>query len=146
MTLRIRLTYIGSACFVLTSPTYENPAHPVIRGNYIRQFRASLLDSTNDREDAASAARWNAGGVEHVHALFPGRVALRLRLRPRRFTLAVETPTHSAARRTLSCIHQPADWDLTLVGELRSTKRQPICVVVAVPGCFRRSTFLHRLE
>ena len=125
---------------------HEKLAHAIIWRNHIRQLRTSLLDSTDDREDATPATRWNGSGVEHVHALFSGRAALRLRIRIARLTLAIETPTRRAIGFAVSRIHQLADRSFIVVGQFSSAQRQSFVVVVDVSRSFRWSAVLHRLE
>ena len=120
--------------------------HAALRRDYFRQFRASLLDPTDDREDVAAAAGWTPGGVEHVYDLLPGRAAGRLRIRAAYFTLAVETAARRTTRRPDSRLHCAADRPFVFMGKFSSAQRQPFVVAVDVFDRFSRSTFLHCFE
>src|SRR6185503_3197379 len=60
----------------VAAPTVE-PRHkyglPVCRYD-LPQRPPVVLDSTGNGKNAFAAARWDAGGVEHLHALFSGVV------------------------------------------------------------------------
>lgn len=148
MTLRIELTYIDFAPRRLTISNHEDLSrtHAALRRDYIRQFRTSLLDPANDREDVAAAAGWNSGGVEHVYALLPGRVAWRLCLCVVDFSLAIETTTRRPTRNSLFRIHRATDRSFVFVGQFSSTERQSFVVVVDVFDRFSRPAVFHRFE
>ena len=148
MTLAAKLTYSEFGPSVLTTKAHENLSspHAIIRRHYFCQFRATLLDSADDREDAVAAPGRNASRLEHVHALFPGSAALRLRLRAACFTLAAEAAVARSTRNSLSRVYQPADRALVIMGQLGATERQSFAVGVGVSSGFGWPAVLHRLE
>ena len=53
----------------------------VVRHHNFPQRPLAVLDSTGNGEDAFTPARWYAGSVDHLHALFPGAAVGRVFVR-----------------------------------------------------------------